>query len=61
MRRGTHCKDCGRATDRVIAEGQRSYFLCADCEYLRMKPDAATGIAHPQEMRKLPLQKETLW
>jgi len=53
------CKDCGKRTDRVVTVGTRHEWLCADCEYLRMKPDAPRFIKPPRERAKR-LQKETL-
>lgn len=35
------CSECNRITDRVATTSSGSViWLCADCEYLAMKPDA---------------------
>lgn len=62
-----HCRGCGRRTDRVVdvrerpLDTPRHVWECAECEYLRMHPDAKRGHAYPREARKLPLQRETIF
>ena len=66
------CKDCGKRTDRVVGitsrfvnqrgdeiKELRHEWLCADCEYLRERPDAPRFIKPPRERAKR-LQKESL-
>lgn len=62
------CADCKARTERVIVErrddnpaNERSYFLCASCEYLREHPDATRYVPPPRERRPKGLQKEVLF
>jgi hypothetical protein len=60
------CRGCGNRTDRVVSlrdsplDIARHVWECANCEYLRLNPDAKRGISYPREMPKAKLQKETL-
>ena len=54
------CRDCGQRTDRVVPVGDRHEWLCASCEYLRLRPDAPMAVKPPRERTKR-LQRETLF
>lgn len=62
------CSGCGKAEAhvvlRVAGDPDKGHdWLCGSCEYLRANPEAKTGpvVKLPIDMRRRPLQKETLF
>jgi hypothetical protein len=56
------CEVCkGTYNVNARAKGRGWRFICGDCEYREIWPEAAPVILLPRERRPLPLQTETLF